>query len=234
MKNYTLQLCIFLLLVGQILQSQEIEAPTFKKENGFAQLDYLSIKMPDTSEPNMDFTGIHYNSKLNDWSYAGLGFYGAVGGIRGGFFTLGVNAGIQKEIAKNVFADVGIHFGGGGGAAAPDGGGAFILPHANLGYSFKNFNVTAGYSYINFFDGGTIESDQVYASIQIPLSLFNYSDFSQRENTFDIESLKNSKWKTNSNRISGLVHLNNLKVKGDSQFTGGEKIAGRTIRLAGL
>ena len=60
--------------------------------------------------------------------------------------------------------------GGGGGAAAPDGGGAFILPHFNLGYDFKHFSATAGYSYINFFDKGTIKSSQLNVAVQVPLS----------------------------------------------------------------
>jgi hypothetical protein len=209
------------------------DTPINNSQIGFAQLDFLSIDMPDTNEPNMDFTGIHYNTMLNDWSYAGLGFYGAVGGIRGGFFTLGLNLGIKKEIYNNLFIDAGFHFGGGGGASAPDGGGAFILPHANLGYDFKYFSLSAGWSYINFFDEGTINSNQIYAAVQIPLS-FDYSDFNKREKEFTAESLKNSNWNKKSHRISAMVHLNNLSVKGDSQFTNGTSINGRTIRLAGF
>ncbi|CAL2064239.1 hypothetical protein [Tenacibaculum sp. 190524A05c] len=209
------------------------ETPEKKTQIGFAQLDFLSIDMPDVNEANMDFTGIHYNAMLNDWSYAGLGFYGAVGGIRGGFFTLGLNLGIKKEIYKNVFVDAGLHFGGGGGASAPDGGGAFILPHVNLGYDFKYFSLSAGWSYIDFFDGGTITSNQLYASAQIPLS-FDYTDFEKRQDKFDTDNLKETKWNSKSHRISAMVHLNNLSVKGDSKFVDGSSINGRTIRLAGF
>ncbi|MBA6155051.1 hypothetical protein H3Z83_00735 [Tenacibaculum sp. S7007] len=210
----------------------QTEAPEKKTQIGFGQVDFLSIKMPD-NEANMDFTGLHYNLKLNDWSYAGVGLYGAVGGIRGGFFTLGVNAGIQQKLTDKLFIDAGFHFGGGGGAAAPDGGGAFILPHFNLGYDFKHFSATAGYSYVNFFDGGDINSNQFNVAVQIPLS-FEASNFKDRENSFSIENLKESSWKSQANRLSLLVHLNNLSVKGESQFTGGEMIKGRTIRLAGF
>ncbi len=203
-----------------------------KVQKGFAQLDFLSIKMP-FEEPNMDFTGIHYNLKLNDWAYTGLGFYGAVGGIRGGFFTLGINAGIKYNLTEKLFIDSGIHFGGGGGASAPDGGGAFILPHFNVGYDFNHFAITSGWSYVNFFDGGTIKNHQFYAAVQIPLS-FNYSDFSSREKQFSIDDLKLTDWKEPSNRLSLMVHLNNLSVKGDSQFSTGAPIKGRTMRLAGF
>ena len=49
-----------------------------------------AIKLPE-NDPNMGFTGIHYNLHLNDWFYSGLGIYGAVSGNKGGFFTLGLN-----------------------------------------------------------------------------------------------------------------------------------------------
>ncbi|WP_246143038.1 hypothetical protein [Tenacibaculum adriaticum] len=209
------------------------EIQTQKTQIGFGQLDFLSIKMPN-NEQNMGFTGIHYNLMLNDWSYAGAGFYGAVGGIRGGFFTLGINAGIKQNLTANLFLDAGVHFGGGGGAAAPDGGGAFILPHVNLGYDFKHFSATTGWSYVNFFDSGEINSNQLYASIQVPLS-FNFSDFDKRELAFSSNELLNSAWNTPTNRISILIHANNLKVKSEApSFATGLSLKNNTIRLAGF
>ncbi|MFL0084422.1 hypothetical protein R5N98_01215 [Tenacibaculum maritimum] len=210
------------------------KVPERKTQIGFGQLDFLSIKMPK-NEVNMDFSGVHYNLKPTNWSYVGLGIYGAIGGIRGGFFTLGINAGIQKNISKKLFIDTGVHFGGGGGASAPDGGGAFILPHINLGYDFKYFSTTVGWSYVNFFDRGAIKSHQINAAIQIPLS-FDYSNFDKRENQFSIENLKNTDWDQSSSDYSLLVHLNNLSVKGKSRFNNSEltSIKGRIIRLAGF
>ncbi len=203
----------------------QTKIPQKESQIGFGKIDFLSIKMPG-NESNMDFTGLHYNLKLNDWSYAGVGFYSAVGGIRGGFFTLGINAGIQQKITEKLFIDTGFHFGGGGGVSAPDGGGAFILPHLNLGYDFKHFSTTAGYSYINFFDGGAINSSQFNIAVQIPLS-FQTTNFKERENSFTVGNFKNSSWNILSNRISLLVHLNNLAVtKGTYKD--------KTIHLAGF
>ena len=105
----------------------------------------------------MGLTGIHYNASFQNF-YTGLGMYGSVKGIRGGFFTLGVNAGYKNYLTNNIFIDTGVHFGGGGGAGAPDGGGAFILPHLDVGFQFKKFSFTTGYSYINFFDKGAIRT----------------------------------------------------------------------------
>jgi len=218
-------LIVVLLMSVHFFYAQTSSIPEQKTQVGFGQIDFLSIKMPE-GEQNMDYTGLHYNLKLNNWSYAGVGLYGAVGGIRGGFFTLGVNAGIQKKITNKLFIDAGLHFGGGGGASAPDGGGAFILPHLNLGYDFKYFSATAGYSYVDFFDGGTINSSQINVAVQVPLS-FKTANFKDRENSFSIEDLKPTSWNTLSNRISLFMHLNNAHVTKGSYKD-------NTIRLAGF
>ena len=149
------------LLSSHLISSQESNIiPKKETQKAFAKLDFLSLDLP-VSDPNMGFTGIHYNLMINDWSYAGLGIYGAVSGNKGGFFTLGVNAGIKKYFTEDFYVDTGFHFGGGGGAGAPDGGGAFILPHFNLGYNFKNFSINSGWSYVDFFDGGNIKGHQL-------------------------------------------------------------------------
>src|SRR6056300_1144783 len=214
-------------------QNENIERKT---QEGFAKLDFLSIDMPITNVPNeknMGFTGIHYNLMVNDWLYGGLGIYGAVSGDRGGFFTLGVNAGIKKIFGDNFYVDTGFHFGGGGGASAPDGGGAFILPHFNLGYEFDVFSVNTGWSYVNFFDGGEIKGNQFNIAVEIPLN-FDYSDYKNREQDYDFKSLNNSGWDIFSKRTSLMFHQNNLKIKGRTQQSGGSNYSGETIRLAGF
>ncbi|WCC45838.1 hypothetical protein PJW08_07595 [Tenacibaculum finnmarkense] len=87
---FTMSVCFY---VQHVQGQEQVENKTAKKETkiAFGQLDFLDIKMPG-NEKNMGFTGIHYNLKINDWSYAGIGIYSAVTGIRGGFFTLGINA----------------------------------------------------------------------------------------------------------------------------------------------
>lgn len=229
-----LLICVF----TQTLLSQAKETiPTKFTQYGFASLDYISVKMPNdifnNPEVNMGLTGIHYNILLNKSIYAGLGFYGSVNGKRGGLFTLGVNLGVKKNLTEKLFIDTGFHFGGGGGASAPDGGGAFLLPHINLGYQFKNFSTTIGYSYINFFDKGDIISNQFRLGIQIPLS-YDYTTFKNKEKSVSIEKLKNSKWNQFSKRFSLMLHLDNLSPYGDSQLTDFTSLKGKTIRLAGF
>ncbi|MFN0729955.1 hypothetical protein [Polaribacter gochangensis] len=234
------KIVVFLLFCtySQVLFSQEKESiPTKFTQNGFANLDYISVKMPNDEdgnpEINMGLTGIHYNLLINKSLYAGLGFYGSVNGQRGGLFTLGMNLGIKKNISKNLFIDAGFHFGGGGGASAPDGGGAFILPHLNFGYQFKKISTTLGYSAINFIDKGNITSNQFRVGIQIPLS-YDYVPFKNKEHSFSTEKLKNTKWNQFSKRISLQFHVDNLSPYGDSQLTDYTSLKGKTIRLAGF
>jgi hypothetical protein len=229
---------LFIYFLSQVLFSQEKEiVPTKFTQNGFASLDYISVKMPidefNNPEINMGLTGIHYNLLLNKSVYAGVGFYGSVNGQRGGFFTLGLNLGVRKNLTEKLFIDTGFHFGGGGGAGAPDGGGAFLLPHLNLGYQFKKASATLGYSYINFFDKGNINSTQFRIGIQIPLS-FDYANFKNKEKLFLVKKLKNSKWNQFSKRISLKLHEDNLSPYGDSQLTDFTSLKGKTIRLAGF
>ena len=192
MKKTTL-FCIAL-FAASALFSQEIEkTPKKQTQLSFGAIDYMSIPMPldedGNPEINMGVTGIHYNLWMNKSLYAGLGFYGSVNGKRGGMFTLGINAGIKKALTKKVFVDAGIHVGGGGGASTPDGGGAFLLPHINIGYQFKKFSTTFGYSHINFFDKGNINNRQLRLGIQLPLS-FEHAKFTEKETAFTSKEIK--------------------------------------------
>tara|TARA_B110000091_G_C13814264_1_gene476828 strand:+ start:1574 stop:3118 length:1545 start_codon:yes stop_codon:yes gene_type:complete len=221
---------------SQLLIAQEEIVPEKKRQKAFTKVDFLSIAMPETSivnEANMGFTGIHYNLMLNDWTYAGIGIYGSVSGARGGFFTLGVNAGVKKYFGKDFYIDTGFHFGGGGGASAPDGGGAFILPHFNLGYDFKKFSINSGWSYVNFFDGGLIKGHQLNFGLEIPLD-YDYADYVASENISDFATLKKSDWNINSKRTSLMLHFNNLTVKGDDTNANVQNLGRATIRLAGF
>lgn len=223
---------ILVLITHQFIFSQSENIPTRINQKAFAKLDFLSIKMPETSIPNesnMGFTGIHYNIMLNNWAYAGVGIYGAVTGERGGFFTLGVNAGIKKYLGERFYIDSGFHFGGGGGAGAPDGGGAFLLPHMNLGYDFDKFSINSGWSYVDFFDDGLIKGNQFNVALEIPLG-YNYSDYNSLENEYSFNELKSSNWNINSKKTSLMLHLNTLKIKGNTQGINN----GKTIKLAGF
>ena len=235
MKKHILFVCI--LFNSLFIFSQEnTKIPKKKTQKSFFVVDFLSVDMPTNDlgkdEDHMGLIGGHYNLNFGRL-YTGIGMYGTVRGKRGGFFTLGVNAGFKSYLSESLYIDTGVHFGGGGGAGAPDGGGAFILPHLNLGYQFNKFSLTGGYSYINFFDAGNIKSHQLNVALQLPLNL-SYSNIKNEEKQFDVESLKSSDWNNKSKKTSFMLHLNNLSVKGGSRDTNGVPLSGRTIRLAGF
>ncbi len=232
MKILNRFLWLFLIFPLVSLSQNKDYIPKKYTQKGFATIDFLSIEMPDQNEANMGFAGIHYNLDFDNF-YTGLGFYGAVSGIRGGFFTLGVNAGYKAFLSDKLFIDTGFHFGGGGGAAAPDGGGAFILPHFNLGYQFKKIAVIVGYSYVDFFDNGEIQSNQFRIAVQVPLN-FEYTDIENAERSFNSADLKSTSWNKDSKKVSYMIHLNNLNVGRDSQDTDGNSLSDSTIRLAGF
>lgn len=217
-----------ILFSTQYIVAQNEIVPHKKTQKAFGKIDFLSIELPN-NDPNMGYTGIHYNLMLNDWSYAGIGIYGAVSGNKGGFFTLGVNTGIKKYLSDNFYLDTGFHFGGGGGAAAPDGGGAFILPHFNLGYDFKKFSINSGWSYVDFFDGGNIKGHQINIGLEIPLD-YTYSNYEASESEYSFTDLKKSDWNINSKKTSLMLHLNTLKINGNTQGINN----GKTIKLAGF
>ncbi len=225
---------LFLLFLScaVFLQAQDTAVPQKLTQKSFMSLDYLSVNMP-AGEDNMGLTGIHYNLKINDWFYTGLGMYGSVNGFRGGLFTLGVDAGLKTNLGKALFLDTGIHLGGGGGSGAPDGGGAFILPHFNLGYQFSHFSLEAGYSYVNFFDKGAINSSQLNIALRVPLS-FDYSLFTQAGKRLSRDVLNPSSWRKKAKKHGFIMRLDNFNLKGRTTDDNGNLIAGKTIRLAGF
>ena len=202
------------------------------KQTGFLQLDYQSIKMPD-GERNMGFSGIHYNLDIGKLFYGGFGFYGSVSGERGGFFTLGVNAGLKLKLVNNLLFDTGVHLGGGGGASAPDGGGAMLLGHANLVYKLPKFDAFAGYGYVNFFDGGAIRSNHINFGVRVPLHV-NYADFSNLEKKISYKANQQTSWNRESKKLGIMLHFNNLFPKGKSRTTDGSSLDGKTMRLMGV
>lgn len=218
--------------IAAFAQNDSLSLVPRLKQKGFLQADFLSVKMPN-GEKNIGLTGIHYNLNINQTFYAGLGYYGAISGLRGGFFTLGLKAGMHTYINKNLFVDAGVYFGGGGGADAPDGGGAVVLPHVNIGYQFPKFALTAGYSYVNFFDGGLIKSSQLNYAIRIPFQL-KYAPFNHIEKKVAYKDYQNSEWNTPSKGVSFTLRLSRLSPKKESQDILGNSLVGNPIQLVGF
>lgn len=233
MIKTSLTFILFLLAFACFAQEDTVRLIPKQQQRGFLQVDFLPIKMP-SGEENLSLNGIHYNLNLNKNFYAGLGYYGSLFGKRGGFFILGVRASVQQKITKHIFLDAGAFFGGGGGADAPDGGGAALLAHANMGYQFPKFSVSAGYNYTNFFDGGLIKGSQLNYIVRIPFKL-NYAPFSEAGRTINYKDYENTDWNTESRKIDFSLNFNQLKpLKKSRQITGGVSLVGKTIQMVGF
>ena len=69
--------------------------------------------------------------------------------------------------------------------------------------------------------------------LQVPISI-DLASINEAGKTFQASDLETSSWKKKSRRMSFMMHLNNLSVKGRSQNVRGESLNGSTIRLAGF
>ncbi len=232
MKIIILSFMLLFALQGLSQNKSPVQIPKLSQKAN-VRINYLPVSMPE-NENDMGLAGIHYNLFLNKWIYTGIGMFSAVTGTRGGLFTLGVNLGVKKNILNRFYLDTGLHFGGGGGAGSPDGGGAFILPHFNLGYAFKKFSIEGGYSYINFFDGGDINSSQWNIVVQIPLH-YHYTSFDYTETTLSSTDIPNQKsWQQKSKRFSVLLHFNNHDLIGETKDTDGLPMDDQMINTVGI
>ncbi len=131
----------------------------------------LTLEELDLSgDEKMGLLGSSYLLRLNRNIYAGLGIYSAVSGKRGGFFTGGLEMGVNKRVGRRWELDAGLFVGGGGGGAAPQGGGLMIRPHIGVLYKTTLGQFGLQYSQVDF-PNGDIDSKQLALSYDRPLSL---------------------------------------------------------------
>ncbi len=143
-----------------------ISPPTWR--NRTLRFSYEEIDMPDAGE-YMGLYSIGAYDQFKPWLYGGITLYGAVTGIRGGFFTGGYTLGLERKLTDNLILDVGGYVGAGGGGAAAQGGGLMIRPHIGLKYDFSWSELGLNYTYIDF-PNGNISSDAIALSLDIPFS----------------------------------------------------------------
>jgi len=167
------------LLAGILTSSSfatEVSTPTpdhslwLQQQPGFFRFSYDSIKMPYNIS-SMGLTGINYFADFTPNIYGGVGAYGAMTGSQGGFFTLGVGAGLHHTFPHHLVADLGMFVGGGGGRSSYVGGGLMLRPHVGIAYDFQWAQLGLHYSYIDF-PTGKIHSQQVGVNLDIPFDFY--------------------------------------------------------------
>jgi len=213
-----------LLIISTLSFSQE----NINLEPYVAHYGLTYEKVTISENENMDLVGLNMLFDINENYYAGINLYGAVAGVRGGFFTLGINGGFQYELMDKMKVKSGLFVGAGGGGAAPQGGGLMLRPYAELDYKLKDVTLGLGISHVRF-PNGDISSSQAYLSLSVPTEgcyikghIFDDTVFSGSE-TNEIE--------TNNVTLSFLTEQ--YKPKASSLNTGG-KTSTEPYTLAGI
>ena len=216
-------LFIFLIILSGNLNAQEktalseLEGETLQSS---FRLNFIPVQMPSDAfpqlKPTMGLLGVHYQVPLNNWLYGGVGMHAALTGDQGGLFTLGVELGIKKQLFKNVFADVNVHFGGGGGYRYLVNDGAFINPNIGLKFQQKKYAFGVQYSHLNFYSG-EIRSNSVSFFIEIP-SVLRFSEYKNSEKQFIAknESAENF-WRKPATKNALQVRFDFFKPIGNSR-----------------
>ncbi len=141
-----------------------------QQQTGLFSFNFDEIKMP-AKIPKMGLLGMNYFANITPVLYGGIGAYGSVTGSQGGLFVLGFGGGLHKEIARNLWGDVGFFAGGGGGKASLVGGGLMLRPHIGLSYAWHAVRLGLHYSYVNF-PSGQIHSSQLGLDFAIPFDFY--------------------------------------------------------------
>jgi hypothetical protein len=137
----------------------------FNLWHGVHRFSYETVALPRSED--MGLAGLHYLVDLSPHLYAGLGMYGAVVGNRGGFFTVGFEAGMRQTLFDPIIVEAGLFIGGGGGRSAYQGGGLMLRPHVGLIFAFENIHLGFEYALVDF-PNGEISSSHAAVLLELP------------------------------------------------------------------
>ncbi len=107
---------------------------------------------------------------VSDQLRLGVGTYGAVRGVRGGFITLGVAGEMRQRLSPSWLSHTGLFVGAGGGRGGSSltGGGLMLRADAGLTYESAGYgNFGFGVSHVQF-PSGVIASTQPYVQYEYP------------------------------------------------------------------
>jgi len=134
-------------------------------------------------DEKMGLLGVSVLGEQYRWAYYGAAAYGAVTGDRGGFFTGGLEAGVNSSREWPVQLEAGLFAGAGGGGAAPQGGGLMLRPHVGLMLAWPYGTVGVQYSSVDF-PNGDISSEQLALQLDISSTALIGSGWLGRDDLF--------------------------------------------------
>lgn len=130
---------------------------------------YESLALP--AGESMGMLGLGAERQFNEYFSGGIGTWTAVRGERGGFITIGFQGRAQLPLSGPVGLEAGAFVGAGGGrgGATLSGGGLMLRGYAGLVYDLEELGkIGAGVSYVDFPNGGSIDSTQPVVFYSIP------------------------------------------------------------------
>ncbi|HJW32712.1 MAG TPA: hypothetical protein VJ505_05020 [Holophagaceae bacterium] len=171
------------LLLAPVLAAQ---SPTPRQLPVEARLSWQTLDMPKAGE-RMGLMGLELLREQRHGFAWGLGGYGALTGIRGGFITMGLAAAWRPALTERLHLDLGAFCGGGGAGRAAVGGGWMVEGHAGLDWRAETWRLGAAYERIHF-PNGDIDSGQWRLSFGLPLGL-------QRSGSAGFQSIASLPWR---------------------------------------
>lgn len=104
---------------------------------------------------------------------AGVDAYTAVKGERGGFITLGLAGGFEYPLSSQIALEAGLFVGAGGGRGGYEltGGGLMLRENIGVKYYLPAYgSISVGMSHVDFPNGGTVKSQQMYVGYNLPFN----------------------------------------------------------------
>lgn len=133
------------------------------------KMAYESLSLPGSE--SMQMLGFGVEKTLSEHFSAGVGTWTAVGGQRGGFITIGIQGSGHVPIAGPFELEGGAFIGAGGGRGGYtlSGSGLMVRAYAGVSDNFGDLGrLGAGISYVDFPNGGTIDSVQPVVFYSLP------------------------------------------------------------------
>lgn len=139
---------------------------------------YESLSLP--AGESMGMLGLGVERQFSENFSGGFGTWTAVRGERGGFITIGFQGSASLPLSGPVGLEAGAFVGAGGGrgGAILSGGGLMLRGYAGLVCDLEELGrIGAGMSYVDFPNGGSIDSTQPVVFYSIPFgSSFRHFD----------------------------------------------------------
>ena len=161
--------------VAQKSDAPAQDAPGLRLNEAIVLLDYQVMRV--VGDAPIDLMGFHVLNKVGDGLYVGAGLFAPlVKGVYGGFTAYDFTANLQRRLTPQLFATVGLSFGGGAGGRSTEnaktlsGTGSFYKGSVGLGYDLGNFSVGLNLSKMKFMRSA-IDGTQANVFLQVP---FNY------------------------------------------------------------